>query len=215
MTLAERLTQMLSGPDGGAALMEGDDQWRERAGSSVLTRAAGVLVAFVDRPHPTILLTRRPDYMRKHSGQVAFPGGGADADDADIVQTALREAMEEVALAPHHVQIIGTVPPYYTGTGYQVTPVLAVIPPDLPLVPDPVEVAHVFEVRVDHLFDPAMQQRQSVMWQGAEREYYEIMADGERIWGATAGMIRNIGALLGLEAQPRALNRDVAWEALR
>jgi len=214
VTLEARLTAMLAGPSGPLPLSEGDDQWRERAGDVALARAAGVLVAFVDRPHPTVLLTRRPDHMRKHSGQVAFPGGGADAGDTDIIATALREAQEEVSLAPCHVRVIGVVPPYFTGTGYRVTPVLAVIPPDLPLVPDPEEVAHVFEVRADHLFDPAMQQQRSVMWQGSARQYYEIMADGERVWGATAGMVRNIGHLLGLHAAPRALNRDVPWGPL-
>jgi 8-oxo-dGTP pyrophosphatase MutT (NUDIX family) len=166
-----------------------------------------VLVAFVDRPQPTIVLTRRQPHLRSHSGQVAFPGGRADEGDADIVATALREAEEEIALSASAATIVGLVPPYHTLTGYRVTPVLAVIPPDLPLVPHPHEVAHLFEVRCDHLFDPANQLRQSALWGGSTRHYWEIESGGERIWGATAAMLRNIGALLGLDADPAALNR--------
>ena len=208
MTLEARLTARLAQYSGGIVLADGDDQWRDHnhVGEEM---AASVLVAFVDRPHPTLLLTRRPDHMRSHSGQVAFPGGRADADDADSIATALREAREEVALAEQHVRVIGAVPTYLTNTGYRITPVLAVISPDLPLVPQPTEVARIFEVRCDHLFDPAMQRQETVEWQGAMRTYWEVLADGERVWGVTAGIIRNIGDLLGLHANPRCLNRDV------
>ena len=187
-------------------LHDGDDNWRDRNGGGAETPAA-VLVPFIDRPHPTLLLTRRPAHMRRHSNQVAFPGGRADPGDADAVATALREATEEVALAARHAKIIGTVPPYRTVTGYRVTPVIAVIPPDLPLVAAQAEVARIFEVRCDLLFDPANQMRREIDWDGGRRHYWEILADGERVWGATAGMIRNIGALLGLAANPLALNR--------
>lgn len=202
--LAERLAA------GGAAIVphDGDAQWRTLSGEREVP--AAVLVPFVDRPHPTVLLTRRQDHLRSHSGQVAFPGGRADPDDEDLIATALREAAEEVALPVDAARVVGLAPPYRTVTGYVVTPVLAVIPPDLPLLPHPDEVAHLFEVRCDHLFDPAMQQRQTVDWQGSTRHYWEIAFDGERIWGATAGMIRNIGVLLGLDENPRALNRDAA-----
>lgn len=210
--LAERLAAA-----SGVVPHDGDEQWRVRGGidDDAATTDAAVLVAFVDRPHPTILLTRRQAAMRKHSGQVAFPGGRADAEDADLIVTALREAEEEVALPRDAVQIVGMVPAYGTVTGYRVTPVLAVIPPDLPLVPQPSEVARVFEVRCDHLFDPAMQQRREVLWDGGIRHYWEVQYDGERIWGATAGMIRNIGALLGLDADPCALNADILRKGAR
>ncbi len=185
---------------------DGDDEWNAR--DAAIAEAA-VLVAFVDRPHPTLLLTRRQAMMRRHSGQVAFPGGRADPEDADLIATALREAEEEVALPRGSVRIIGAVPPYGTITGYRVTPILAVIPPDLPLTPQPDEVARVFEARCDHLFDPVRQERRAVDWEGRVRHYHEIAAEGERVWGATAGMIRNIGAALGLDADPAALNRRV------
>ncbi len=208
--LAGHLAQRLAAASG-VVPHDGDEQWRARGGidDDANTTDAAVLVAFVDRPHPTILLTRRQAAMRKHSGQVAFPGGRADPEDADLIETALREAEEEVALPRAAVTVVGMVPVYGTVTGYRVTPVLAVIPPDLPLVPQPSEVARVFEVRCDHLFDPVMQLRRVVEWDGGTRHYYEIAFDGERIWGATAGIIRNIGALLGLDVDPKALNAGV------
>lgn len=209
MTLEDRIAQRLAAGGSDFVLHEGDEQWRDYSAGMEMSDA-GVLCAFIDRPHPTVLLTRRPSHMRKHSGQVAFPGGRQDPEDEDIIATALREAHEEVGLHPGDVRVIGTVPFYRTVTSYRVTPVLAVIPPDLDLVPQPSEVARIFEVRCDHLFDPAMQRRQEIDWQGGRRHYWEVLADGERIWGATAGMLRNIGALLGLDVNPRALNRDVA-----
>ncbi|QJQ31641.1 CoA pyrophosphatase [Sphingomonas lacunae] len=205
--LEQRIAARLEAGSVDFVLHDGDAEWQTLAAGTPMADA-GVLCAFVDRPQPTVLLTRRPSHMRKHSGQVAFPGGRQDPEDEDIIATALREAREEVGLHSHHVSIIGTVPFYRTVTNYRVTPVLAVIPPDLELVPQPSEVARIFEVRCDHLFDPAMQRQQFVEWQGGTRHYWEVHADGERIWGATAGMLRNIGALLGLDADPCALNCD-------
>lgn len=187
---------------------DGDDSWAARSMGRAIAPAA-VLVAFVDRPRPTLLLTRRQAALRNHSGQVAFPGGRADAEDASIVETALREAEEEVALPRGAVRVIGAAPPYGTVTGFSVTPVVAVIPADLPLVPHAGEVARLFEAPCDLLFDPARQVRRSVEWEGSLRHYHEIAAEGERVWGATAGMIRNLGAMLGLDAAPDALNRRV------
>ncbi len=207
--LEQRIAALLERAGADGPLHAGDTDWQDdaRHGSSASATAAAVLVAFVDRPRPTILLTRRQAHLRSHSGQVAFPGGRADADDADIIATALREAEEEVALPRGAARVLGTIAPYRTITGYHVTPVLAVIPPDLPLVAHVGEVAHLFEVACDHLFDPANQQRESALWGGGTRHYWQIDSEGERIWGATAAMLRNIGALLGLDANPSALNR--------
>lgn len=211
--LASRLAALLAGHGHHPPPHDGDDQWRERGGDSAGTPAA-VLVAFVDRPAPTLLLTRRQAHLARHSGQVAFPGGRSDAEDANAIATALREAEEEVGLSRHVPHVLGSVAPYRTVTNYVVTPVLAVIPPDLTLTADPGEVAHLFEVRCDHLFDPANQVRRSVDWEGSTRHYWEIMArtsgGSERIWGATAGMIRNLGVQLGLAGAPHALNRTIA-----
>jgi 8-oxo-dGTP pyrophosphatase MutT (NUDIX family) len=157
---------------------------------------AAVLIAITDRPEPGIILTQRPETMRRHAGQVAFPGGRVDPEDTDAVAAALREAEEEVALAPAHVHIIQPLPIYQTITGFDITPVLAVIPPDLPLVPHDREVAAVFEVPLTFLFDPANRAEQSVMVQGVERRYFEILWGERRIWGATAAMLANLSARL-------------------
>ncbi len=187
-------------------LQLGDDFWQQRSGDRPHQDAA-VLVAFVDHPRPTILFTRRTDALRHHSGQVAFPGGRIDAGDADPAAAALREAHEEVGLPRDAVHLIGPTAPYRTVTNYCVTPVLAVIAPGQDLQPNPAEVARIFETPVDVLFDPTQQQKRAVEWEGRTRHYHEIHHDGERIWGATAAMIRNLGVQLGLAAAPDMWNR--------
>ena len=161
----------------------------------VLTDAA-VLIAVIDRPVPTLLLTRRTQHLRRHAGQVAFPGGRIDPDDADAVAAALREAHEEVALDPAAVTVIGTTDLYETGTGYSITPVLGIIPPDLPLVANPCEVETMFEVPFDFVLDPANHQARIGEWQGRERRFYVIAAGGHEIWGATAAMLVNLSRRL-------------------
>ncbi|WP_085219452.1 CoA pyrophosphatase [Allosphingosinicella indica] len=158
--------------------------------------AAAVLVAITDRAEPGVLLTLRTEGLRRHAGQVAFPGGRVDPGDADAVAAALREAEEEIALPPAAVDLIGLADPYRTITGFAVTPVLGVVPPDLPLVAEPGEVAAIFEVPLAHILDPAHHRLQSVFWQGAPRTFYEIDWDGQRIWGATAAMIVNLSRRL-------------------
>ncbi len=209
MTLAAALAERLATSASRPPLHDGDAAWAERR-TAGQERDAAVLVGFVDRPRPTLLLTRRQAHLRTHSGQVAFPGGRADPDDGSLIATALREAAEEVALPAGAATIIGTIAPYRTVTAFAVTPVIAVIPPGLPLVAQADEVARLFEAPVDILFDPARQEQRSVEWEGETRHYYEINVAGERVWGATAGMIRNIGALLGLDTDPAALNREAA-----
>jgi 8-oxo-dGTP pyrophosphatase MutT (NUDIX family) len=159
---------------------------------------AAVLVAVVDRPEPTVILTLRPDTLRQHAGQVAFPGGRIDPDDDGPIAAALREAQEEIALAPEEVAVIGLADRYLTITGYEVTPVVGVIPPDLPLKPQPGEVAAIFEAPLDFLLRPEHQRVRTVMWQGRERSYYEILWEDRRIWGATAAMIVNLSRRLAL-----------------
>ena len=153
---------------------------------------AAVLVAITDRATPGLILTQRPDHMRKHPGQIAFPGGRVDPADSDVVAAALREAHEEIALDPTHVRVFGTGDVYHTGTGYHITPVLATIPADLPLHPNAGEVADIFEVPLDYVLDPANQHHKSGQWQGIMRQYYEIQWQDRRIWGATAGMLVNL-----------------------
>ena len=157
--------------------------------------AAAVLIPITDRARPGVILTQRTETLRKHAGQVAFPGGRIDPGE-DAVTAALREAEEEIALPRAEVEVIGTGGAYRTGTGYSITPVLAVVPPDLPLVPSEAEVASVFEVPLDFLLDTANHVAARAMWQGRERHYYEITWEDRRIWGATAGIIVNLSRRL-------------------
>jgi 8-oxo-dGTP pyrophosphatase MutT (NUDIX family) len=188
--LADRLRQALrTGTD--AELLIGDLP-EERAKAS--TQAA-VLVAITDRPEPGVILTVRREDMRTHAGQVAFPGGRLDPGE-DAFKAALREAHEEILLNPKDVEVVGTIEPYRTVTGYLVTPVIGTIPPDLPLTPHEHEVADWFEAPLAFVLDPANQLQQTALFQGRERHYYEIVWNGRRIWGATAAMIVNLSRRL-------------------
>lgn len=152
---------------------------------------AAVLIAVVERPDPTIILTQRPNSMRDHPGQVAFPGGKLEAGE-DAVAGALREAQEELAIVPDAVRIIGTSDLYHTGTGFAVTPVLGVVSPDIAITPDPREVAAWFEAPVSLLLDPDAWTPRSAMWKGQERQYLDMDYEGFRIWGVTAAIIMNL-----------------------
>jgi 8-oxo-dGTP pyrophosphatase MutT (NUDIX family) len=157
---------------------------------------AAVLVPVVDRPEPTVILTERPKTMRKHPGQISFPGGRIDPGDDGPIAAALREAEEEIALPRSAVDVIGVADRYRTITGFEVTPVLGVVPPDLPLTAQPGEVADWFEAPLAFLLDPGRQVIRTVEWQGQARTYYEIDWQGRRIWGATAAMIVNLSRRL-------------------
>ena len=162
--------------------------------------AASVLIAIVQRDEPTVLLTQRTDHLTDHPGQVSFPGGRAEPEDADAIMTALREAREEIGLEARHVDVIGTLPIYTTTTGFVVTPVVALVHPDFTTQIDPFEVAEVFEVPLAFLMNPANHRRQAMEFAGAMRNFLSmpwdgVSADGEPrqyfIWGATAAMLRN------------------------
>nr|WP_245600324.1 CoA pyrophosphatase [Sphingomonas jaspsi] len=157
--------------------------------------AAAVLVAITDRPAPGLILTVRRSDMRTHAGQVAFPGGRIDEGE-DAVAAAVREAHEEIALPPHEVEVLGLADPYRTVTGYEVTPVVGLVTPDLDLAPNPAEVADWFEAPLDFVLDPANQQRMSAEFRGRQRHYYQIDWNGRRIWGATAAMLVNLSKRL-------------------
>jgi len=158
---------------------------------------ASVLIPLVQRAELQVLLTLRPDHMNSHSGQIAFPGGKADPEDADAIATALREAQEEVGLSPHWVDVLGSLPVYTTGSAFIVTPVVALIDPNCRVVPNPDEVADVFEVPLAFLMNPANHRHHQFELRGEQRHWlsmpYRDTATGvERfIWGATAGMLRN------------------------
>lgn len=190
MTLADRLRSALAEKPS-APLFPGDDP-RLMPGDGV---PAAVLIAVTDRADPGVILTVRRDTLRTHAGQVAFPGGRIDTGE-DAVAAAVREAWEELQLDPAAVATVGALDPYRTITNYCVTPVLAAIPPDLPLSPHDHEVADWFEVPLGHLLDPANHRLRSVLFEGAERHYYEIPWQERKIWGATAAMLVNLSRRL-------------------
>ena len=155
-------------------------------------REAAVLIPITDRAEPGVILTQRPDWLRSHAGQVAFPGGKIDAGDTDAIAAALREAEEELAMPPEHVTVLGETDIYHTGSGYRIAPVVGIIPPDLPLIANPDEVSDWFEVPLAFLLDPANLERRQGIWQGQNRQYYDMNWQGRRIWGVTAGIIANL-----------------------
>ncbi len=183
-----RVRSLLAGPF--TPRPHGDwDLMREEPPAGEALMPAAVLMAISDEHEPQLLFTRRTAHLKRHAGQVAFPGGRQDAGDDGPIAAALREAHEEVALAPRHVEVLGTLDPYRTGTGFLVTPVVGVVPPGLTLTPDPGEVDVLFHVPLAHVLDPANHLRQSGQWQGQTRHFWTIRHDSQVIWGATAGMI--------------------------
>ena len=184
-----------------------------------LPARAAVLIPLVMRDELTLLLTLRSDNLSTHSGQVAFPGGRTDDTDSDAVHTALREAQEEIDLSAEHVEVLGTLPIYTTGSAFIITPVVALVRPGFALRPNPGEVADVFEVPLSYLMNPAHHQRHTLALDGIERQWLsmpymdagssassaaahlppqplsepvKVQAKERYIWGATAGMLRNL-----------------------
>ncbi|PVX29058.1 CoA pyrophosphatase [Sphingomonas pokkalii] len=190
MRLAARLRKALAeAPAPAVPLLPGDLAFADPAQAP---SAAAVLVAVTDRVEPCVILTQRNANLRRHAGQIAFPGGRIDAGDRDAIDAALREAEEEIALPRHRVDVIGTVDRYRTVTGFDVTPVIAVVPADLALIPAEAEVADVFEVPLAFLLDAANHAEKHALYQGRQRRYYEIQWQERRIWGATAAMLINL-----------------------
>lgn len=160
-------------------------------------RPAAVLVPLVRRePGMTVLLTQRTEDMPSHAGQIAFPGGRKQTEDADAKATALRETEEEVGLSRTFVQVIGAVDPYRTGTGYEITPVVGIVTPGFTIHADPREVADVFEVPLSHFLDAQNHRIDSRIFQGRERRFYAMPYGDRYIWGATAGMLKNLHFVL-------------------
>ena len=142
----------------------------------------------------TLLLTQRTAHLNDHAGQVSLPGGRVDEVDGSAVDTALRETEEEVGLHRRHIEILGMLPDYFTGTGFQVTPVVSLVQPPFDLRADPFEVAEIFEVPLAFLMDGANHQRRTIELPNGmgTRTFYAMPYDRFFIWGATAGMLRNL-----------------------
>lgn len=158
-------------------------------------RRAAVLIPLVERPGgASVLLTRRTTHLRNHGGQIAFPGGRVEPEDASVEQAALREAREEIGLDSRQVEVLGTLDDYTTATSFRVTPVVGLLPGSLrlaELVPDSHEVADVFEVPLAHLLDAGNWQRNFIRQAGRSHGYYAIPYGEHYIWGATAAMLVN------------------------
>ena len=187
----EEIARRLASPPPLEALLTADDIEKQRlaASAGTLTPAA-VLLGLVNRPEGlTVVLTQRTAHLADHAGQISFPGGRMQAEDADAGACALREAEEEVGLEPARVRLLGELPDYHTSTGYRVRPVVGWIEPPLDFRADPSEVADVFEVPAGFLLDPANHRHERAYYKGRLRHYWAMPWRGRFIWGATAGML--------------------------
>lgn len=158
-------------------------------------RRAAVLVPLVMRPGGvTVLLTRRTEHLSSHAGQISFPGGRAEEGDSSPIETALRETEEEVGLHRRHIEIIGVLPDHATVSAYRITPVVALVEPPFALLPDPNEVAEIFEVPLAFLMDGLNHQRREIELPDAagRRSFYAMPYEQYFIWGATAAILRNL-----------------------
>jgi len=156
---------------------------------------AAVLITLLQRENGLhVLFTRRTAHLKHHAGQISFPGGRVESSDGGVVQAALREAQEEIGLASAGVDVLGTLPDYYTGTGYRVTPVVAVLTKIPQLQSEVNEVAEIFEVPFAYLMNSSNHQVRSAIFpkQGVRRSFYTMPYQDYFIWGATAGMLRNL-----------------------
>jgi 8-oxo-dGTP pyrophosphatase MutT (NUDIX family) len=177
--------------------LEAGDEGRATGGRRV---PAAVLVPIVARMSgPTVLLTVRTPHLEHHAGQICFPGGRIEPSDAHAAAAALREAEEETGLDPARVEVLGSLAPYDTVTGFRIHPVVGWVEPPVALRADPFEVAELFEVPLAFLLDLSHYRRESYEWQGLRRSYWVVPWQGYRIWGATAGILRNMAATLGGE----------------
>lgn len=173
-------------------------------------RQAAVLLPVVCRPEPTLLLTRRADTLRKHAGQVAFPGGSADPDDASLIATALREAHEEVGIPPASVRVLGMLGPVESSTGFQVTPVVGLIPPETPLVPNAEEVADIFEMPLQEALRLSRYTPLEIERRGIRHRIYLSWYQHQFVWGMTAGIIRELSQHVGRPEETASMNPSLS-----
>lgn len=183
--------QFRAGHDGEPPALFGD----QRLEGVTAFRPAAVLVAITDRADPGVLLLHRPSNMRAHPGQIAFPGGKTDPGE-NPVEAALREAWEELGIRSEQVRVIGESDVYKTHSGFEITPVVGIVPAGIEIVPNPTEVAQWFEAPLGFVLDPANHIERQVEWEGMMRTYYEIMWQEHEIWGVTAALIVNLSRRL-------------------
>ena len=197
----------VAGPDRCGGTQRGDHELNPGMLPLSELRAASVLVPLVDRAEGfSVLLTQRTAHLSRHAGQIAFPGGRIEPTDAHPVAAALREAEEEVGLPESHVEIVGRLDTYITGTGFEIIPVVGLVRAPYPARPDPYEVAEIFEVPLDFVIDPLNLQRGTREWKGATRTFFALPYGHRYIWGATAGMLVNLAEVLAegeLPERPR------------
>jgi len=156
-------------------------------------RAAAVLVGLIERPEGlSVLLTRRTDTLEHHPGQISFPGGHIEADDADAAAAALRETEEEIGLSASHIDVVGRLDTYITRTGFSISPIIGMVRPPFELSLDPIEVTEAFEVPLAFFLDPANHHRLERDLDGTTRTFYAMPYEAYYIWGATAGMLINL-----------------------
>jgi 8-oxo-dGTP pyrophosphatase MutT (NUDIX family) len=195
--IASRLDPLSGGPgergDATAELRSDFDlnpDFRPAGGQDL--RDAAVLVPVLERPEGlTVLLTRRADDLSRHAGQIALPGGRLDPGEGPV-EAALREAWEEIGLEPGFVEPLGLSTRYETVSGYVITPVVALVRPGFALRPSPQEVAEVFETPFAFLMDPENHRREYYDFEGGRRWFYVMPFEARRIWGATAGILREL-----------------------
>lgn len=180
-----------------AAHGAGDYDLNARSEAAPELTPAAVLVPIVMRkPSPTILLTKRTDHLHDHPGQVSFPGGRVEEADLTAVDTALRETTEEIGLPANRIEVIGFLDLYETGSRYLIAPIVALLPSEFDLDPDPFEVADVFEVPLSHFLESTNRAIHSIAYRGHQRRYYAYEHGGYYIWGATAGILSNLARRL-------------------
>ncbi len=188
------LRELLSRQAGGGA--EPLEDW---AGLSMQRESmpAAVLVPLIDHgTSQSVLLTRRTDHLHHHPGQISFPGGRVETVDGSPTDAALRETEEEIGLDRRHVELLGALPDYVTGTGFRITPLVGIVHPPFKLTLDAFEVAEAFEVPLEHFLNPANHQRHKMEFQGRMVSFHAMPYHNHYIWGATAGIIMSLYRLM-------------------
>jgi len=205
-TRAEIVSRLAASPPV-EELLTADDLERQAMIGQGALRPAAVLILVVNHPaDPTIVFTQRTAHLADHAGQISFPGGRADEGDASPERTALREAEEEIGVAPDRVEILGKLPEYNTGTGYRVTPIVGWAEPPLNFDPDPHEVADIFEVPLAFLLDEGNHRYESAFFKGRMRKYWALPYGERFIWGATAAMLVMFHRVVGSDPGQTTVN---------